>query len=266
MEFYERSFSIILKAEIGKDPNTSHVTCEIVPDSDGHYHLLIDYEIIIDNTKKTVERDLWTKQETIFDVIFLSRAFTVSLNVNTSSMLSPCDLTTSVGRRTFQISMNDRKPYFVNPVQLAEFGGAVFKDWKEKQASGENSAIELSMDSRSLRILLEACCLYDNLLIHRRILDELLTLAARLKMAPVLRSLETFILNSETIHPIRKLEYAAEFRMSRLADSVQRAFKSRIDLLDCLHEFMRENNESLDQMHPKVLQILNIGASSIVIG
>ncbi|TKR80865.1 hypothetical protein L596_014855 [Steinernema carpocapsae] len=114
-------------------------------------------------------------------------------------------------------------------------------------------------------ILLEACCLYDNLLIHRRILDELLTLAARLKMAPVLRSLEMFILNSETIHPIRKFEYAAEFRMSRLADSVQRAFKSRIYFIDCLHELMRDNNESLGQMHPKVLQIMNIGASSIVI-
>lgn len=64
-------------------------------------------------------------------------------------------------------------------------------------------------------------------------------------------------MESETINSIRKLEYAVEFRMSRLADHVLKPFSSRIKRLDALFDYLVENGESINQVHMVCLFIID---------
>ena len=57
-------------------------------------------------------------------------------------------------------------------------------------------------------------------------------------------------MESETMHKIRKLEYAAEFRMARLADFVLRSFPTKIARLDSLFDYLAQNGELFDEVHP----------------
>lgn len=88
--------------------------------------------------------------------------------------------------------------------------------------------------------------------------------AAKCKIYGLLRFVETFLLESETKHKIRKLEYAAEYRMSRLAESVLRSFKSRMERLESLYEYLAEMEESLEYVHPDILEMLEIFNSQVV--
>lgn len=80
-------------------------------------------------------------------------------------------------------------------------------------------------------------------------MDDILTIAEREKITTLLRLAETFLIESETINRIRKLEYAVEYRMSRLADFILRPFSSSISRLDALIEYLSINGENLDQVH-----------------
>uniref|UniRef100_A0A915CVN2 UDP-N-acetylglucosamine transferase subunit ALG14 n=1 Tax=Ditylenchus dipsaci TaxID=166011 RepID=A0A915CVN2_9BILA len=54
-----------------------------------------------------------------------------------------------------------------------------------------------------------------------------------------------FLIQCESIHKIRKLEFGAEYRMARLTDLVLRSFKSRIERMESLYDYLAENNEKL---------------------
>lgn len=101
--------------------------------------------------------------------------------------------------------------------------------------------------------------------LYSRNFRQILAVAEKHKIVGVLRSVETFLIDSETVHKIRKLEYAAEYRMARLADTVLRSFKSRIERLNCLHDYLKLNNETLIDVHPDILQMFDITDDQIIL-
>lgn len=103
-----------------------------------------------------------------------------------------------------------------------------------------------------------------NFISFRRNFSQILEIAEKFKIDGLLRFVETFVLESGTIHKIRKLEYAAEYRMSRLADFVLRSFETRMKRLECLHEYLAQMNESLDDVHPNILEMLEISSSEVL--
>jgi len=68
------------------------------------------------------------------------------------------------------------------------------------------------------------------------------------------------LIETDAVHPIRKLEYAAEYGLGLLGESVVRKLADAYPMaaLDCLHEYLQMNGERLDQMHPDVLNSLNV--------
>uniref|UniRef100_A0A915D080 UDP-N-acetylglucosamine transferase subunit ALG14 n=1 Tax=Ditylenchus dipsaci TaxID=166011 RepID=A0A915D080_9BILA len=80
---------------------------------------------------------------------------------------------------------------------------------------------------------------------RRRNFQQLLEIAEEYKISGVMRCLEMFLIQCESIHKIRKLEFGAEYRMARLTDLVLRSFKSRIERMESLYDYLAENNEKL---------------------
>uniref|UniRef100_A0A1I8BVW2 SMK-1 domain-containing protein n=1 Tax=Meloidogyne hapla TaxID=6305 RepID=A0A1I8BVW2_MELHA len=130
---------------------------------------------------------------------------------------------------------------------------------------GENNCVVQSLAVNELDQLLTACCAYSTPIVHRRNFDTLLEIADKEKITGLLRLLESFLVDSRVVHPIRKLEYSAEYRMTRLATSVLRSFPNRLARLDSLFAYLSENGENITDVHLDVLEMLEIKPESIVI-
>jgi hypothetical protein len=116
-----------------------------------------------------------------------------------------------------------------------------------------------------LQCLMDALCTYRTPVITCRNYEFVLSVASQLKITKVLRAIERFLIDVRNIHPIRKLELAAEFRLALLGDAVLRSFRTPLDALNSLHEFLRENGETLDNVHPDVLLALDVHVDYIVV-
>nr|CAD2172811.1 unnamed protein product [Meloidogyne enterolobii] len=176
----------------------------------------------------------------------------------------PGDLSVSNGFRNFAILNSDRT-WYVNTNQLNTFGGRLFKEWYERDSQGESNCVVQSLTVNELNQLLTACCAYSTPVVHSRNFDVLLEIADKEKITGLLRLLESFLVESRVVHPIRKLEYSAEYRMTRLATSVLRSFPNRLARLDSLFSYLSENGENITDVHLDVLEMLEIQPESIII-
>jgi hypothetical protein len=219
---------------------------------------------IPDTYELIVERDKWREEEVLISLTLDDLNFGIELALNVRDILAPQDLSVSTGFRNFKVLTSSRE-FFVNVTQLKELGGRMFKDWYTRECQGESSVVVQQMDANELAILLEACCAYSTPIVHRRNFRQILSLAEREKIVGLLRIIESFLIESESVHQIRKLELAAEYRMSRLADSVLRSFPSKVSRLNGLFDYLSQNGESLEDVHMDVLEMLEIHSDHIVL-
>lgn len=266
-EFAEVCFSITITAAERLDGG-SIVELIIEPEMPKGYDLIVDYKFVVDASEHFVERDIWRgrikEKEKLLAVNIEKTTFDVKFLINIREILAPQDLSVSTNYRNLNILTSNRG-FYVNSVKLKELGGRLFKDWYDRECLGETSIVALSLDSEELLLLLEACCAYSSPILHRRNLSEILKIAEREKITGLLRLAESFLMESETMHKIRKLEYAAEFRMARLADFVLRSFPTKIARLDSLFDYLAQNGELFDEVHPAVLEMVEIYPDYVVI-
>ncbi|KAF7633351.1 hypothetical protein Mgra_00007233 [Meloidogyne graminicola] len=274
----QSAFQIILsakkceKGDENSQKNHAKVELSIEPAnfSDGingdGYELIVDYKLVVDSETKLIERDRWKNKEVLQEIETNSCNIDwLELSLCVREMLGiPGDLHISNSFRNFAL-LNSDKTWYVNTNQLNTFGGRLFKEWYERDSQGENTCVVQSIDDKELDLLLTACCAYSTPIVHRRNFDKLLEIADKEKITGLLRLLESFIVDSRVIHPIRKLEYSAEYRMSRLATSVLRSFPNRLSRLDSLFAYLSENGENITDVHLDVLKMLEIQSESIVI-
>lgn len=57
--------------------------------------------------------------------------------------------------------------YFVNATSLSELGGSLFKDWYNRECTGETTVVATELDTDEIDILLKACCAYSTIIVTR---------------------------------------------------------------------------------------------------
>ena len=188
------------------------------------YELIVDYKLRVDEHIEQVERDCWHGKEMLLTVKLDSTSIgLLELSLNVRDTLAPQDLHQQTSFRNFHV-LNADTSWYVNTNQLNALGGRMFKEWFERDCQGEQNAVVQSLNTNELGILLRACCAYSTPIVHRRNFDALIEIADKERMTGLLRVLESHLIESRQTHPIRKLEFAAEYRMSRLATSVLKSF------------------------------------------
>ncbi|VBB30089.1 unnamed protein product [Acanthocheilonema viteae] len=78
--------------------------------------------------------------------------------------------------------------------------------------------------------------------------DVLVSVSFRYNIGSVLRTVESFLMDAEWIHPIRRLEYAVCYKLARLGDTISRKLVSSNTAIEKLHEYLAENGETLAQV------------------
>jgi len=238
----------------------------VEPEKEGEgYELLVDYRVTIGDSSKYIECDLWRQAEQLMSIECSSLKFPLAFSLDVREVLAPQDITASSNLRDFKVLCAGTS-FYVSATRLHEdLGGTMFSEWNAKVRDGEKNAVVQVLEPTELAVLLKCCCGYSSPIIHRRNLHTIMGLAARFQISKLLRLVEAFLVESTFVHRIRKLEYAAEGHLAILAHAVLRSFKSRIERLDSLHEYMAMNGESLGDMHPDVLKMLDISPTTIVI-
>lgn len=125
----------------------------------------------------------------------------------------------------------------------------------------------MHVDGTDMEAFLDALCTHRKPVITNRNFDVVLRLAQEFVVDKALRACEAYLIETDAVHPIRKLEYAAEYGLGLLGESVVRQLTdaSPLAALHCLHEYLQMNDERLDQMHPDVLHSLNVFDKYVVL-
>lgn len=125
----------------------------------------------------------------------------------------------------------------------------------------------MNTDATEMEIFLDAVCTHRKAVITNRNFDIVLRIAQEYGVDKVLRACEAYLIDTDAMHPIRKLEYAAEFGLGLLGETVVRQLTDSKPMaaLLALHDYLRLNNETVDQMHPDVLNSLNIFDGYVVL-
>ncbi|KAI3415784.1 UDP-N-acetylglucosamine transferase subunit [Globodera pallida] len=260
-------FQLILTAEKIEDKHKAKISLFVKPQADaGGYELIVDYKLVVGTWSKLVQKDKWNVEETLLSMEHDSCYIdTLELCANIRETLASQDIKTANSFRSFNVLCSGRS-FYLNTAHLNSLGGRMFKEWYERECQGEQNAVIQSIDADELEELLRTCCAYGPTpAIHRKNFRKVLEIADKEKITGLLRMVESFIIDFECIHPIQKLEYAAEYRMSRLADTVLRSFPVQLDRLDLLFAYLAQNGETLADVHLDVLKMLQIYDSHIII-
>lgn len=237
---------------------------EVSPMEGCSYSMLVDFELSLDDIHFLVEKDLWeTANVVLHEERPCGSVAKVCLRIRIVETLSAQDLHTESPYRSFQL-LCEGHSLFVDVMYLSSIGGKLFVEWDEQSRKGisEVSVTELSFSE--LECLLDATAKYRQITVTRHNYSELVHIAFRYSIAQVLRAVESFLIDASWINPIRKLEYAANFKLARLGDVISRKLLTSGNSLQILHEYLAENGETLDQAHPDVLLSLNIHPTYII--
>uniref|UniRef100_A0A914WSM5 Uncharacterized protein n=1 Tax=Plectus sambesii TaxID=2011161 RepID=A0A914WSM5_9BILA len=246
------------------------------------YSLLVDYNLTIsdDDLNELISMDV---EKDLFSSIYASQSASevmwsrsvptdrldgcsATLRLRVVQMLSGSreNLSDESPYRDFAL-LNGNTAYFVDVNYLADLGGAQFAEWKDLRSKGHRRTVVMDWAPDDLRLLMDALCTYRSPVITCRNYDFILSVASRLKITKVLRAIERFLIDARHIHPIRKLELAVEFRLAMLGDAILRSFRSPLDALDSLHDFLNQNGETLDNVHPDVLLALDVHLDYVIV-
>uniref|UniRef100_A0A0K0FSH9 BTB domain-containing protein n=1 Tax=Strongyloides venezuelensis TaxID=75913 RepID=A0A0K0FSH9_STRVS len=245
-----------------------NIIISVKPQFEEVYHLLVHYQLLI-NGKPThvIMDDFWNGGECqLINCLYNNTTIeNLKFELEMVEIKSPSNLKEKSCLRNFKIIVGEDE-YYVSPNQVEEYGGRLFEvvDGKIKEGIMECEMNDLLPNE--FRILIDALFMYNSLNINRRNYLSLLYIGMSLRLNVLLRSLEGFLIGSQEIHPIRKLEHAVSYRMTRLADSIIRSYdNNKIKMLEDLHRYMEQNNETLEEQHPMILQIFDIGTNHVII-
>ncbi|CEF62309.1 BTB/POZ fold domain-containing protein [Strongyloides ratti] len=251
-----------------KDKENINIIITSKPQFDEVYHLLIHYQLLVNGKPiHVVMDDFWNGGECelincLYNNVMIEN---LKFELEMVEIKSSQNLKEKSSLRNFQITVGG-EAFFVNINQLEEYGGALFKAVDSKVKEGKTGCEFNDLLPSEFRILMDALFTYNSLNINRRNYLSLLYIASTLKSNILLRSLEGFLISSQEVHPIRKLEHAVSYRMARLADSIVRSYENnKVKMLEDLHRYMEQNNETLEEQHPMILQIFDIGNNHVII-
>lgn len=161
------------------------------------------------------------------------------------------------GLRNFAILV-ECEAFYVNLNYLSSLGSSYFENMLESKNKGVSRTVLFSVTAKEFGEFLDALCTYRKPLITNRNFELVLNLANHFFVEAALRACEMYLIQCDNIHIVRKLEYAAEFGLGLLGESLLRKLHngSPYAHLEALHSYMQINGERLDQQHPDVLNAL----------
>uniref|UniRef100_A0A0N4ZR85 BTB domain-containing protein n=1 Tax=Parastrongyloides trichosuri TaxID=131310 RepID=A0A0N4ZR85_PARTI len=239
------------------------------PQFDEVYHILLHYQLIVNGRRIIrIMDDFWNGKECeLINCLYNDTTVidTLKFEIEMVEIKSGENLKEKSCLRNFKVNVGGESFYF-NIKQLEEYGGKLYNVIKENLDEEKMECEFNEILPNEFRIFIEACFKYNSLNINRRNYLQLLPIATTLQAHLLLRSLETFLITNKEIHQIRKLEHAITYRMSRLCDVIIRSYENnRVKMLSDLHQYMEKNNETLDEQHPMILQIFDIGSNHVII-
>lgn len=170
-------------------------------------------------------------------------------------------VTDDYGTETFQRDfaiLVESEAFYVNLKYLSSLGSTYFENMLESKNKGVTRTVLFSVTSKEFAEFLNALCTYRKPLITNRNFELVLNLSKHFYVEAALRACESFLMECDNIHIVRKLEYAAEFGLGLLGETLLRKLHdgALYANLDALHSYMQINDERLDQQHPEVLRAL----------
>ncbi|EJW73383.1 hypothetical protein WUBG_15712, partial [Wuchereria bancrofti] len=100
------------------------------------------------------------------------------------------------------------RSWFVDVTYLASIGGKLFTEWNEQRSKGIKKCWVEGISTYELDCLIDATAKYRQIVVTRMNYDVLVSVSFRYNISAVLRAVESFLMDAEWIHPIRRLEYA----------------------------------------------------------
>uniref|UniRef100_A0A1I7W708 NR LBD domain-containing protein n=1 Tax=Heterorhabditis bacteriophora TaxID=37862 RepID=A0A1I7W708_HETBA len=226
----------------------------VEPVEDVTIAILVNFRLRVGEEILAVERDLWMSSEQVFSVSSIPKGRIV-LEACMLEMLSVVDLTRKTAYRGFQV-ICESIVYYVDPNKLAELGGSLFVEWRLKQDQGEERTV-VHMDREDFTELLNATARFDTIVIHRRNFLRLCGIAEQYRILSILRAIESYLMTAQ-LSEMRKLEYAVELRMARLFDYALRELGPQPQAIAKIHRYLRDNGNTMNDLHKQLLSSLNI--------
>lgn len=155
--------------------------------------------------------------------------------------------------------------FYINPANMKKIGCEMFDKWFEDEVTHEECSIVQKLAPDDLKLLLTACCGYSTIVVHSRSVFELGDIGVELKIVAVIRAIDAFIRDLRTMHPVRKLECALNYRLTLVADGILRSRKGYLEKLELLHEYLNENGEREEDLPTDVLEMLDVYEDYVII-
>lgn len=141
----------------------------------------------------------------------------------------------------------------------------MFDKWYDEEVTHEEYSIVQELSPDDLKLLLTACCGYSNIVIDARNVYQLGEIGVELKIVSIIRAIDAFIGELKTMHMVRKLECALNYKLTLVADGILKKTRGYLVRLELLHEYLQENNEREEDLPPDVLAMLDVFDDYVII-
>uniref|UniRef100_A0AC34GVW1 Uncharacterized protein n=1 Tax=Panagrolaimus sp. ES5 TaxID=591445 RepID=A0AC34GVW1_9BILA len=261
--FDECCFDISITAK-KLDENKYVIILKVTPQEGSKYELIVDYLLMVNEKCFYRERDYWKKKEVLENVTTKESKIRICLGISVQQALIAENLTEKTSFRYYRI-LCAGTTFFINPTYLKKLECSLFTKWYNDEVTHESCTIIQELTENELALLLNACCGYSSIVIHSRNIYEVGEIAIQFRIVGIIRAIDAYIRSLKLMHPVRKLEMALFFRLTQVADEIIRENKNSMSRLTLLHEYLKENEEDLCDMHPDVLKMLEIFDDHIVL-
>uniref|UniRef100_A0AC35TUK6 BTB domain-containing protein n=1 Tax=Rhabditophanes sp. KR3021 TaxID=114890 RepID=A0AC35TUK6_9BILA len=230
------------------------------------YELVIHWRLKCGSFTEEIKFDFWDgHQIKLLEVVIDGLLHNdVTFGIAMVEVKNGADLCCQADSREFKLKCGENV-YYVNLGEFKEIAGTLYQEIEKAQKEDKFFEVNQVMPD-DFKVFIEGCLKYDSINVNRRNYLTLMRVAKRLKANNLLRTIETFLISDKEIHAIRKLEISVIYRMARLCDSVTRSFSGNsLKMIGSLHEYMEKNGESMENQHPLVLKIFDIGHDYVLI-
>ncbi|CAJ0568992.1 unnamed protein product, partial [Mesorhabditis spiculigera] len=205
-----------------------------------------------ETTSKEPREGLKTKYCVFYGKSAYKEGNSMKLKVRALEMLPIVDTAVKNGFRNFLVKCGTHK-FYVNVALLMDYEGIVFESWKKNQDEGLEEAV--IPDDPSVRNFLNSFLRYDKLLIHSGNWLDVCQHASFVKSTKILRAVEQFLIDLKTMHPMKKLEIAADLKFSRLFMQARTELGRPPVANRTMMDYAHETGFSLDHIHPTVQKL-----------